>query len=115
MKKNNHIINFLILQFAFIIFSLSSIFVKLASCSEQFSIKFFAYFAISIVLLGVYALLWQKILKVYSLTSAFLNKSIVIIWGMVWGLIVFHEQIKLNMIIGCILIILGIKRVKINE
>ena len=41
MKKNNHIINFLILQFAFIIFSLSSIFVKLASCSEQFSIKFF--------------------------------------------------------------------------
>jgi drug/metabolite transporter (DMT)-like permease len=34
---------------------------------------------------------------------------------MIWGLIVFKEKIKFNMIIGCILIIIGIRKAKINE
>ena len=61
--KNNNIIKFITLQLSFIIFSLSSLFVKFASCSKMFSSKFFIYFSISIILLGVYALLWQRILK----------------------------------------------------
>lgn len=113
--KNNRIINFVILHITFLIYSLSSLFVKLASNSELLSFKFIALFAISIILLGLYALLWQRILKTTSLTTAFFNKSIVVIWGMIWGLIVFKEKIKFNMIIGCILIIIGIRKAKINE
>lgn len=113
--KNNNIIKFITLQFSFIIFSLSSLFTKLASSSEFLSFKFIIFFSISIILLGIYALLWQRILKENSLTDAFMNKAIVIIWGMIWGLIFFKEQIKINMIIGCILIVLGIRKVKTNE
>ncbi|MBQ4031390.1 MAG: transporter [Bacilli bacterium] len=115
MTKNKRLLEFLLLHFSFFIFSLSSLFVKLASDCELFSFKFFLFFGISIVFLGVYALLWQKVLSIYSLTSAFFNKSIVIIWGMIWGLLVFHEKIKFNMIIGCILIMIGIWKVKKDE
>lgn len=56
----------------------------------------------------VYAVLWQQVLKKIPLSVASANKAITIIWGIVFGKIVFDEKIKWNMILGAFIILIGI-------
>lgn len=51
---------------------------------------------------------WQQILKRVTLTAAFLNKSVTIIWGMLFGVIVFDENVNANMILGAAIVLLGV-------
>lgn len=89
-------------------FSFCSVFSKLASSQQFLSFKFIMYYGISLLILGVYAILWQQILKKMPLTIAFINKGITIIWGMILGVLIFNETITFNMIIGSIIILIGI-------
>ena len=36
------------------------------------------------------------------------NKAIEIAWGILWGFVFFGEQIKWNMIIGALIVIVGV-------
>ena len=42
------------------------------------------------------------------LKSAYANRSLVLILTMLWGLLLFKEQITLNMIVGAAIILLGV-------
>ena len=112
MKK---VKNFVFLHLLLFMFSFCGVFSKLAAGYEFLSLKFCIFYIISIIILGIYAILWQQVLKRFSLTTAFFNRAVNVIWGMIWGLLVFHEKIKFNMIIGCILIMIGIWKVKKDE
>lgn len=90
------------------LFSFCAVFSKLAAQNEFMSIKFLIFYGISILILGIYAILWQQILKKFTLTTAFFNKAITIIWGMLWGMIFFKEEITINMLIGAIIVFIGI-------
>lgn len=56
----------------------------------------------------MYAIGWQQIIKRIPLTLAFANKSVTVIWGLIWGVVFYHEQITTCKVIGAILIINGI-------
>ena len=56
----------------------------------------------------VYALLWQQILKRMDLTTAYANKPVGLVWGMIWGVLLFKETISLKMILGAAVIFVGI-------
>lgn len=99
---------YIYLHLLLLFFSFCGVFSKLAAQNEFLSIKFCVFYGISIIILGIYALLWQQILKKFSLTTAFFNKAITIIWGMLWGLIFFKETITINMIIGTIVVLIGV-------
>ena len=43
-----------------------------------------------------------------EISFSYMNKAIIIVWGMIFGLILFNEKIKINMIIGAIIIFIGI-------
>jgi len=58
--------------------------------------------------LGIYAILWQQILKHIPLTTAFMFKSITVLYGMFFAAILFKENITMNNMIGAMLIITGI-------
>ncbi len=58
--------------------------------------------------LGIFALLWQTLLKKFDLSKVYIFKSTTIIWGMVFGALLFNEIISINMIIGSIITIMGI-------
>ncbi len=90
------------------LYSFGSVFSKLASRLSFGTFEFFIYYGMVIFILGIYAILWQQILKKISITTAFANKAIVVIWGMFWGKIIFKEVISFNMIIGAIIIFVGI-------
>ncbi len=105
MKK---IKKYAFLHLLLLLFSFCGVFSKLASNEEFLSQKFIIYYGISLFILGVFAVLWQQVLKVMPLNTAFLNKAITVIWGMVLGSIIFSEVITINMIIGSIIVLSGI-------
>lgn len=59
-------------------------------------------------MLGGYAIGWQQILKRMPLTVAFANKAITVVWGMLWGFLLFGEEITWQMVVGAIVVITGV-------
>lgn len=96
------------LHLLLMMYSFSGIFSKLASGVPFFSLEFFGLYAIVIVILGAYAIGWQQILKRLPLTTAFSNKAVTIVWGIIWGCVFFAESITLGKVIGAVLIIVGV-------
>ena len=60
------------------------------------------------MLLGFYAIAWQQIIKRLALTTAFANKAVTIVWGIIWGIIFFQEHVSVNQIVGAIIVIIGV-------
>lgn len=111
MTKKNHISRicaFLLLNVTFFIYSLVSIFSKLAATQAGINIRFLLCYGMVLFLLMLYALLWQQNLKHLSLIVAYSNKAITVIWGMVWGAILFHEKITVFQIVGAAIIVVGV-------
>ena len=96
------------LHLLMLFYSMGAVCSKWASGYEVLSVRFIALYAIVLLILGVYAILWQQILKKMSLITAYANKAVTVIWGMVWGLVFFKEQLCLNHVIGAVIIILGV-------
>lgn len=90
------------------VYSVSGILSKLAAGVDFLSWQFVGLYAGIIAILGVYAIGWQQILSRMPLTSAFANKAVTIVWGIIWGFLFFQEQITLGKIIGGTLIIAGV-------
>jgi len=98
----------LALHLVLMIYSLSSVCSKLAAKTEFLSFKFCFFYASIIALLGLYAVAWQQIIKRLALTTAFANKAVTIVWGIIWGMLFFHETISIRKVIGAIIVIIGV-------
>ena len=99
---------FIILHLVLILLSVSGIISKLASGQQFLSLNFCLLYGTMILILGVYALLWQQILKHIPLTIAYANKAVTIIWGMLWGTLFFNETISVQNIIGAAIVLAGV-------
>ena len=51
---------------------------------------------------------WQQVIKYLPLTAAFMNKSVTVVWGMVWGVLFFNEPVTAGKAAGALSVILGI-------
>lgn len=111
---NKKLLVYISLHINLLLFSFASIFSKLASGTQFLSIEFIGYFISLFLILIIYAFFWQKILKYLPLTSAYTSRSVLIIWGFIWGILFFNEKITYMMIIGSALIIIGLTLV-VNE
>lgn len=90
------------------VYSLSGVFSKLAAQTEFLSVEFCLCYSIVIGLLGVYAIGWQQIIKRLPLTLAFSNKGVTVIWGLIWGCMIFHEKLTAGKLIGAAIVLIGI-------
>lgn len=89
-------------------YSMSGIFSKLAAGQPFLSFRFCLYYGAVIALLGFYAIGWQQIIKRIPLTLAFANKAVTTVWGLVWGLLFFQEQVTAGKLAGIALIVAGV-------
>ena len=89
-------------------YSLGYIGSKYASRYEFFSFHFIMCYGIVLFLFFFYAIGWQQVLKCCSLVTAYANKAVTLIWGMMWGALIFGEQITLQKVLGTMIIITGI-------
>ncbi len=108
MDKQIKLKSILLMLLAFIIYSLTGIFMKLASLENAFSLSFILYYSFVLGVIAFYAVLWQMILKKVPLTIAFMSKSITIVFGLLIAHFLFKETISVNNIIGSLIIIFGI-------
>ncbi|MCL1918382.1 MAG: EamA family transporter [Peptococcaceae bacterium] len=107
--------SYLLLHGLFFLYSFVGICYKYVSKAEFLSLAFFGFLGLAFFLLFIYAILWQQILKRVPLTAAFSNKGVVVMWGMLWGVLFFHERITIFMLIGAVLICAGIVLVTRDE
>ena len=97
-----------ILHIIILIFSVNEICSKLAGQNPFLSPKWILFYGLVIVLLGFYAIAWQQVLKHLPLITAYANKAVTTIWGLVWGYLVFKEEITIAKIVGAVVIIFGV-------
>ena len=108
-KKNKKqlIKNILILQAIILFYTFSTVTAKFASNQEFLSFNFILFYGLEIFILGVYAILWQQIIKKLNLSIAYANRAMSLLWAIAWAIIFFHENITINNIIGVVIVIIG--------
>ncbi len=108
-KKGKWIV---LIQLMVMFYSFTGVLSKLASIQAKkhgiFTIQFASVIIAMVFVLGVYALLWQRILKHVDLSIAYANKGFGLFWTLVWSILFFGEKIKINNIVGICIIIFGI-------
>ncbi len=106
-QRRERITWFVVLQLTMLLYATTSIFSKNASRYKTASWQFILCYAGMLTVLGLYAVLWQQIMKHLPLTLAYANKGVNIIWGLVFGAALFREKIRPVQLAGCALIIFG--------
>ena len=107
-KSFNKLIRILILIFVNLLYSTVGIFTKLASQQTFLSAKYIYSFCCVFIIIGVYAILWQQIIKNISLSFAYVFKGTTIIFTMLFANWIFNESITTNNIIGSLIIFVAI-------
>lgn len=105
MSKAKYLI---ILHLILVLFSVGGIFSKLAAAEDTLSPKWIIYYGTVLFILFIYAIAWQQIIKKMPIVTAYANKAVMVIWGIIWGLIFFGERITVPKIIGAVIIIAGV-------
>ena len=99
--------NIILLQLIVIIYTINSIIGKLSAGEEFMSMRFILFYVAEVGVLGIYALLWQQMIKRFDLSIAYANRAMALIWSAVWAVVIFHESVSIKNIIGILLVIAG--------
>ena len=98
----------LALHILLMVYSMSGIFSKLAAEQSFLSWQFVGCYAAILGLLGIYALGWQQIIKRLPLTTAYANRAVAIVWGIIWGFLFFGEGVTVTKAVGAAIVIVGV-------
>ena len=99
--------NIILLQLIVIIYPINSIIGKLSAGEEFMSMRFILFYVAEVGVLGIYALLWQQMIKRFDLSIAYANRAMALIWSAVWAVVIFHESLSIKNVIGILLVIAG--------
>ena len=114
-KKKVTIRQVLVLQLVILVYTLSSVAAKYASSFEFLSLKFLGFYGLEIGILGVYAILWQQMIKRIDLSVAYANRAFGVFWSMIWAVLFFDEMVTIRNVIGIVIVFLGIVVVNSDE
>lgn len=106
-KKGVTLKNIILLQAIIIIYTVSSVMAKLISASKDEPIKMLLFFGLEVTSLAVYAIFWQQMIKRFELSVAYANRSMAILWSMIWAVIFFHDEITVRNVLGVLLVLAG--------
>ena len=92
----------------FLIYSLSGLFSKSASRCEFLSLSYLAFLSGCVFVLGIYAVLWQQVIKRMPVSDAYMLSGITSFFGLAIAHFIFDEPITVNNIIGTTITLSGI-------
>lgn len=98
----------LALHLLLMLFSTSGILSKTAAQYPFMSVPFILAYGGMIVVLGIYALGWQQVIKRLPLTTAYANRAVTVVWGIVWGIVLFHEGVSVPKLVGAAVVLCGV-------
>ena len=103
--------NYLQLHLNILLFSLTSVFSKLASIQYNknglHAPLLYVFLFLMIANCGIYAIAWQQV--------AYANKSVYLLWSQIWAVAIFHEQLSVQNIIGILIVLFGVWTVQRYE
>lgn len=118
MQKKSTLNKTMIYLFILIINLFYSSIIILIKLISDYPIRSF-YFLFGVVLVlflfFIYAIFWQQLLKLVSLSIAYIFKGSSVIFIMIVSYLIFNEEITLNNIIGCLFVSIGIILMFINK
>ncbi len=97
----------LLMQGVVIIYTLAGVMGKMASSFPFLSAGFILWYMGEILMLGVYAILWQQIIKRFDLTVAYANRAVALLWSMIWAVLFFKETVTVQNLIGIAIVLAG--------
>ena len=104
--------NYIQLHLNIMMFSLTGIFSKMAAMQyeEEGLHSKVLYLLILLMILNCvfYAFVWQRVIKHFSLSTAYANKSVYLIWSQIWAVFIFHENLSMFNIIGMLIVFCGV-------
>lgn len=102
-----------------LLFSLTSVFSKMASVQYNEhgleSIWLYVFVFLMLANCGIYAIAWQQVIKKFSLSTAYANKSVYLLWSQIWAVFIFHENLSVQNIIGILVVLAGVWTVQRYE
>ncbi len=99
---------YLVLIGAFLIYSFAPLLSKAASAHSFLSLPYLLYLGGAVLTLGIYAIIWQQIIKRIPVSDAYMFKGTSIIFVLLLSHLLFGEAITLQNYIGAAIIIGGI-------
>ena len=90
------------------VLSLSSVCSKMAGGKPFLSGGFILWYFLVLLCLGIFALGWQQIIKRAPLSEAYARRSVTVIWGLLWSILIFGESITPGKIAGVLMIAAGV-------
>lgn len=105
MKKKITVKDIIILQAVVVIYTFAGIIGKFAAGQE--SLRFFLLYGAEIAVLGVYALLWQQMIRRFDLSVAYANRAVALAWSLLWAVLIFGEKLTVKKVAGVLLVIVG--------
>lgn len=100
--------SFFELHLLIMVYSFGSLLSKAAGGVPFASVGFVLMYGGVLIILFVYAIFWQQLLKRLPLTVMIANKAATVVWGIIWGVLFFSEQVTLHILVAAALIIVGI-------
>jgi drug/metabolite transporter (DMT)-like permease len=107
-RKKIRGVDILLLQISVLVYSLSTVAANMASKYEFLSLQYILFFGLDFVILGIYAILWQQIIKRFQLSVAYANKSVTLLWSMLWNFLIFSQGITPGKVCGVLLVMAGV-------
>ena len=114
-KKKIRKLDIVMLQFSVMVYSLSTVAGNMASKHEFLSLGYILFFGLDFFILGVYAILWQQIIKRFQLSIAYANKAMTLLWSMVWNFLIFSQGITVKKVIGVLIVMAGVVVMNMGE
>ena len=99
---------YILLHLFLMLYSTGGIISKLAAGHPFLSLHFILLYGVEILILAFYAIGWQQFIKRMPLSAAYANKAVTVVWGCIWGVLIFHEHLSLGKIMGGLLVLCGV-------
>ena len=107
-KKKITLKMIVVIQLSILVYTLSGVAGKFASGYSFLSIPFILLYGLEVAILGGYAIIWQQIIKRVDLSIAYANRSLALLWSMLWSALIFQESISVQNLIGVAVVIAGV-------
>lgn len=90
------------------IYACTGICTKMAAQQTAGSWPYLLWFGGAVAIIGLYALLWQQVLRRIELSTAYMFKGTTLVFTMLIAALLFGEPMTISNIVGSIIIITGI-------
>ena len=107
-KMGRHYLMYFALIGVNFIYACTAIFTKSASQHQFLSLSYILWLVGAVGVMGVYALLWQQVIKRMPIAEAYMFKGTSLVFVLLLSALIFGEAITLSNIIGAVVIIVGI-------